>query len=174
MGKYHYQSYLFLLKSTIINKFVNHYKSKQHLIHNQESVIKHLELSLIHIDKNHDCFLKIAKEYNNHKNLYWENEELYENMVTRNIFHLFKIKKIMDHIKFHKNELGKYTDEFNLEYYKNTYPDLKNLNDDELLSYEKLLISGDPRIWRLSIDIEQSDDEKENIIVELIKNFKGF
>ena len=51
---------------------------------------------------------------------------------------------------------------------------LKNLNDDELLSYEKLLISGDPRIWRLSIDIEQSDDKKENIIVELIKNFKGF
>ena len=51
---------------------------------------------------------------------------------------------------------------------------LKNLNDDELLSYEKLLISGDPRIWRLSIDIEQSNDEKENIIVELIKNFKGF
>ena len=51
---------------------------------------------------------------------------------------------------------------------------LKNLNDDELSSYEKLLISGDPRIWRLSIDIEQSDDEKENIIVELIKNFKGF
>ena len=51
---------------------------------------------------------------------------------------------------------------------------LKNLNDDELLSYEKLLVSGDPRIWRLSIDIEQSVDEKENIIVELIKNFKGF
>jgi succinate dehydrogenase flavin-adding protein (antitoxin of CptAB toxin-antitoxin module) len=51
---------------------------------------------------------------------------------------------------------------------------LKNLKDDELLSYEKLLISGDPRIWRLSIDIEQSVDEKENIIVELIKNFKGF
>ena len=51
---------------------------------------------------------------------------------------------------------------------------LKNLKDGELLSYEKLLISGDPRIWRLSIDIEQSDDEKENIIVELIKNFKGF
>ena len=51
---------------------------------------------------------------------------------------------------------------------------LKNLNEDELLSYEKLLVSGDPRIWRLSIDIEQSVDEKENIIVELIKNFKGF
>mgnify|MGYP006141084567 FL=1 len=51
---------------------------------------------------------------------------------------------------------------------------LKNLNDDELLSFEKLLISGDPRIWRLSIDMEKSEDKKENIIVELIKNFKGF
>jgi antitoxin CptB len=51
---------------------------------------------------------------------------------------------------------------------------LKNLNDDELLSYENLLVSGDPRIWRLSIDIEKSKDKKENIIIELIKNFKGF
>ena len=51
---------------------------------------------------------------------------------------------------------------------------LKNLNDDELLSYENLLVSGDPRIWRLSIDIEKSEDKKENIIIELIKNFKGF
>ena len=51
---------------------------------------------------------------------------------------------------------------------------LKSLNDDELLSYENLLVSGDPRIWRLSIDIEKSEDKKENIIIELIKNFKGF
>ena len=51
---------------------------------------------------------------------------------------------------------------------------LKSLNDDELLSYENLLVSGDPRIWRLSIDIEKSKDKKENIIIELIKNFKGF
>ena len=30
---------------------------------------------------------------------------------------------------------------------------LANLSDDKLIIYEKLLDSGDPRIWRLSIDI---------------------
>ena len=33
---------------------------------------------------------------------------------------------------------------------------LKNLDDDDLLAYLDLLNSGDPRIWRLSIDIEKS------------------
>ena len=51
---------------------------------------------------------------------------------------------------------------------------LKDLNDDELSSYENLLISGDPRIWRLSIEIETTENEKEKNIIELIKNFKGF
>jgi hypothetical protein len=37
-----------------------------------------------------------------------------------------------------------------------------------------LLDSGDPRIWRLSIDIEQTNSEKENTIISLIKEFEGF
>jgi len=45
---------------------------------------------------------------------------------------------------------------------------------DNLLTYEKLLDSGDPRIWRLSIDIEQTNSEKENTIISLIKEFEGF
>ena len=136
LGKYHYQSYLFLINTKIMNKFINLFKSKHHLIHNQESVIKHLELNIIHIDKNHDCFLKIANEYNSNKNLYWENEELYENMINRNLFHLFKIKKIVDFIKLYKFNLDKYTDNFNVEYYKKKYNnDLKNLNDNELYDH---------------------------------------
>ena len=51
---------------------------------------------------------------------------------------------------------------------------LANLSDDKLLIYEKLLDSGDPRIWRLSIDIEQTSSEKENTIISLIKEFEGF
>ena len=51
---------------------------------------------------------------------------------------------------------------------------LANLSDDKLLIYEKLLDSGDPRIWRLSIDIEQTNSEKENTIISLIKEFEGF
>ena len=50
---------------------------------------------------------------------------------------------------------------------------LKNLDDDDLLAYQDLLNSGDPRIWRLSIEIEKSKSSKENFIIDLIKEFKG-
>jgi succinate dehydrogenase flavin-adding protein (antitoxin of CptAB toxin-antitoxin module) len=51
---------------------------------------------------------------------------------------------------------------------------INNLNDDELLAYQKLLDSGDPRIWRLSIDIEKTNSEKEKLIIQMIKKYKGF
>ena len=51
---------------------------------------------------------------------------------------------------------------------------INNLNDDELLAYQKLLDSGDPRIWRLSIDIETTNSEKEKLIIKMIKKHKGF
>jgi antitoxin CptB len=51
---------------------------------------------------------------------------------------------------------------------------INNLNDDELLAYQKLLDSGDPRIWRLSIDIETTKSEKEKLIIKMIKKYKGF
>ena len=51
---------------------------------------------------------------------------------------------------------------------------LYKLSDDNLLSYEKLLQSGDPRIWRLSIDVEKTKSDKEEFIINLIKKYKGF
>ena len=51
---------------------------------------------------------------------------------------------------------------------------LKNLDNDDLLAYQDLLNSGDPRIWRLSIDIEKSESYKENFLINLIKEFKGY
>ena len=51
---------------------------------------------------------------------------------------------------------------------------LTKLNDDQLMNYEKLLVSGDPRIWRLYIDVEKTDNEKEKNIISLIQEFKGF
>ena len=51
---------------------------------------------------------------------------------------------------------------------------LTKLNEDQLMNYEKLLVSGDPRIWRLSIDVEKTDNEKEKNIILLIREFKGF
>ncbi|MBL6679844.1 MAG: succinate dehydrogenase assembly factor 2 [Alphaproteobacteria bacterium] len=51
---------------------------------------------------------------------------------------------------------------------------LVNLSDENLLAYEQLLQSGDPRIWRLSIDVEQTESEKERTLINLIRDFKGF
>ena len=51
---------------------------------------------------------------------------------------------------------------------------LNKLSDENLKSYQKLLESGDPRIWRLSIDVEKTSSDKENYIINLIREFKGF
>ncbi len=51
---------------------------------------------------------------------------------------------------------------------------LVNLSDENLSAYEQLLQSGDPRIWRLSIDVEQTESEKERNLINLIRDFKGF
>ncbi len=50
---------------------------------------------------------------------------------------------------------------------------LKDLTDEALLSYQSLLQSGDPRIWRLSIDIETTKSEKEKFIIQMIKKYNG-
>ena len=39
------------------------------------------------------------------------------------------------------------------------------MSDENLISYQKLLDSGDPRIWRLSIDVEKTSSDKENYII---------
>jgi len=137
LGIYHYQSYMFLIKTKIMNKFINHFQSKKHLVHNQDSLIKHMELNLNKIDKNTDCFLKIAKEWNQNKNIFWENDELYENMLERNIFHLLKLKKINDYINFYKHNIENYGDYFDADFYKKNYNDLDGLSKEELFNHFK-------------------------------------
>ena len=46
---------------------------------------------------------------------------------------------------------------------------LKKLSYHQLKSYELLLDSGDPRIWKLAIDKEITENEKELKIINLIK-----
>ena len=44
--KYHYQSYCFLIKTSIYKKFINFFKSKKSLIHNLESLVHNIELNM--------------------------------------------------------------------------------------------------------------------------------
>ena len=85
-------------------------------------------------------------------------------MENRNIF----IKKLIYRSKYTGTRetdilLGDFVDSY-----------INKLNDAELLAYQNLIDSGDPRIWRLSIDIETTKSEKEEFIIKMIKKYKGF
>ena len=81
--KYHYQSYLFLIKALNMNTFINFFESKKNLIVDLESLVVNVELNMTKIYENHDVFLKIGNEWNKSKNLYWENEELYSYLLSK-------------------------------------------------------------------------------------------
>ena len=85
-------------------------------------------------------------------------------MKNRNIF----IKKLIYRSKY----TGTRETDLLLGNFAENY--LEKLNDDELVSYQELLESGDPRIWRLSIEVEITNIQKENTIIEMIKDYKGF
>ena len=44
-----------------------------------------------------------------------------------------------------------------------------DLTFEQLKTYQSILDSGDPRIWRLAIDNEISNDEKELYLLNMIK-----
>ena len=134
--KYHYQSYCFLINVKIIKKFINFFESKKSLIHDLNSLVHNVELNMCNIDDNHDCFLKIGNEYNMSKNLYWENEVLYQYLLSKNIFGIIKIKKIYDIYKDYKiNIYGESLNNFDYIFYKNTYDDMKNLDNSQLFKH---------------------------------------
>jgi hypothetical protein len=133
--KYHYQSYLFLLKRENINRFIDFFENKKPLIHDLISLVHNVELNITEIYDNHDVFLKIGEEYNKSKNLYWENEELYQYLISKNIFALIKLKKIYDIQNEYKiNIYGNNIEDFDHEFYKSYY-ELNELNNTELVEH---------------------------------------
>ena len=133
--KYHYQSYLFLMKSSSISKFLNFFESKKQHIHNLETLIKNIELNMCNIDNNHDVFIKIGNEYNYEKNLYWHNEELYQYLLDKDIFAIIKLKKIFDIQRDYKITIyGDSINDFDYKFYKENY-DLQNMSDEDVLKH---------------------------------------
>jgi len=134
--KYHYQSYLFLIKTNIINKFIDFFNQKKNLVVDLESLIHNVELNLHTIDNNIDCFIKIGNEYNLEKNLYWENDSLYSYLLSNNIFGIMKIKKIFDMHKEYKITIyGSSIKKFDYYFYKTYYDDLHDLSNSELFTH---------------------------------------
>jgi hypothetical protein len=133
--KYHYQSYLFLLKSKNIDKFIDFFESKKKFINDLKSLIENIELNMTQIYDNHDVFLKIGEEYNQSRNLYWENEELYKYLMSKNIFALIKLKKIYDIQNEYRLDIyDENIEDFDYDFYRNYY-ELQELNDKEILDH---------------------------------------
>jgi hypothetical protein len=134
--KYHYQTYLFLLNKKIINKFIQFFDNRKKNIYDLISLVQNIELNICDIDENHDCFIKIANDYNMDKNIFWENEILYQYLLSKDIFGIMKLKKIKDIQNNYKiNIYGHSIDNFNYYFYKNNYPDLSSLGDKDLIDH---------------------------------------
>jgi len=131
--QYHYQSYLFMIHQNTIPKFKNLYEEKKQYIYDVNSLIRNLELNFYSIDKNHDCFIKIGKDHNKNNNIFWENDKLYEKLLSNNILCLIKLKRIQDYQKSYIYEyFNKTPINFNHSYYKENYHDLRLLSNKEL------------------------------------------
>jgi hypothetical protein len=91
---YHYQSYLFSIRSDSINKFIEMYNSKKNIIHSQLDVINNYEVKMTEYFDTHDCFLKIAYDFNKDKNIFFTNDSIYNILKKYDLFPFTKIKRI--------------------------------------------------------------------------------
>ena len=94
--KYHYQSYLFSIKSDAIHKFINMYNMFKDIIINQQDVINNYELNLINNFSSHDCFLKIGNiPCNTGLNIFFYDDYLYQILKNTGVLPFIKVKRII-------------------------------------------------------------------------------
>jgi len=92
---YHYQSFLFSIKSTCINKFIEMFNSKKSFIKKFFDVIFHYEIGLFKVFVNKDCYIKISK-LTNGKNLQFQVDQVYSYVLLNDIFPIIKVKRILE------------------------------------------------------------------------------
>jgi len=116
--KYHYQSYLFTLKKDAVlefNKYLNKYIDNEIKIKNKITPI-HLEINLIDVFLNKDCFLDIGNILiNRKKNVFFDNPFLYNTLFTYNLLPFIKLK-----LKLKLNLKNKFKPKLDTTFYNNT------------------------------------------------------
>jgi hypothetical protein len=101
--RYHYQSYLFILRNDAIYKFINNFNSKKQLINNQNDVINFYELNMTDWFDTKDCFLDIGFFIQNkYKNIFFTNDKLYNILKIIKLLPFTKIKRILQKNKTKK------------------------------------------------------------------------
>ena len=94
--KYHYQSYLFGLKSSQTHNLIKMVNDRKHLIKDYKSLICNTEILMTDYFVNNDCFLKIGNiPSHKGKNIYFENNIFYNLLFKKKILPILKVKKIL-------------------------------------------------------------------------------
>lgn len=93
---YHYQSYLFSIKSYSVQKFINMYRQEFYNIHSQQDVIDRYELKMIHYFDAIDCYLKIGNAYGHMGlNIFFGNDVFYQKLRFYGLLPFTKIKRLL-------------------------------------------------------------------------------
>ena len=93
--RYHYQSYLFSIKSSEVDKLINLINSKKNITRNYQEAVYNYELQLIDNFVKKDCYLKIAYlPINKKKNIFFHNDYLYSKLQKTGILPFTKIKRL--------------------------------------------------------------------------------
>lgn len=94
-NRYHYQSYLFSIKSNKVYKFINLINSKKNITRNYHEAVYNYELQLTDHFVKKDCYLKIAYlPINMKKNIFFQNDYLYNKLQKTGILPFTKIKRL--------------------------------------------------------------------------------
>ena len=93
---YHYQSYLFSIKSYAVQKFINMYRQELYKIHSQEDVLDQYELKMHSFFDAIDCYLKIGNTHGHMGlNIFYTNDNFYKKLKNSGLLPFTKIKKII-------------------------------------------------------------------------------
>jgi len=93
--RYHYQSYLFSLRTHAVDKLIGLYLGRKHLLWNYNQVVENIELNLVNTFKTTDCFLKIGHLYGlKKKNIFFNNDSLYKKLLQTKLLPFVKLKRL--------------------------------------------------------------------------------
>jgi hypothetical protein len=94
--KYHYQSYLFCLKSDVVYKYIDMFNLHKDNIKCFQDLITNYELNMIDYFSSHDCFLKIGNiSCNTGVNIFFANDYLYQILKCIGVLPFVKLKRIL-------------------------------------------------------------------------------
>lgn len=98
--KFHYQSFLFGIKSSSIANFLDFYESKKDTLNNYEDVINHFEILFADSFENKDCYLNVGTfRTNTGCNIFFHNDLLYSKLIKLRLLPVIKIRRFGEEAK---------------------------------------------------------------------------